>query len=185
MRSFLQEYVSSISPLKWVPELNVREIFVGVWPEKYLGTACMPWNTSRFSRQTVTAPVPEKHRLTQAITGASLSTCPDADSGRSPASQPHPPGPLEGSGVEPIKSPHQNPQVRLPRWLSGLKKKKKNPPSSEGDMDAISDLGRSHLPLSNWARVPQLESSPHLRQLEKNPRSSYPTETKINKWVNK
>ena len=30
LRNFLQEYVSSISPLKWVPELNVREIFVGV-----------------------------------------------------------------------------------------------------------------------------------------------------------
>lgn len=88
--------------LKWVPELNVREVFVGFWPEKYLGAACTPWDTLNHSRQAVTSSVPEKHRLTQAHTQAPLSPCRDAHRGRSPASQPRPPGPQEaGPGDSP------------------------------------------------------------------------------------
>ena len=32
----------------------------------------------------------------------------------------------------------------------------KNPPANAGDMGSSPGLGRSHMPQSNWARVPQL-----------------------------
>ena len=34
----------------------------------------------------------------------------------------------------------------------------KNLPANAGDTDSIPGLGRSHMPRSNWARVPQLLS---------------------------
>ena len=62
----------------------------------------MPWDTFNHSRQAVTSTVPAKHHLTQAHTQAPLSTCRDAHGGRSPASQPRPPGPQEaGPGDSP------------------------------------------------------------------------------------
>ena len=34
----------------------------------------------------------------------------------------------------------------------------KNPPANAGDMGSSPGLGRSHMPQSNWAHVPQLQS---------------------------
>ena len=39
----------------------------------------------------------------------------------------------------------------------------KNPPANAGDMGLIPDLGRSHVPRSNEAHVPQLLKPEHLR----------------------
>ena len=44
-----------------------------------------------------------------------------------------------------------------------------NSPANAGDIDLISGLGTVHMPWSSWTHEPQLqlESSPHLPQLEK------------------
>ena len=43
----------------------------------------------------------------------------------------------------------------------------RNPPANAGDMGLIPDPGRSHVLQGNKACAPQLENSPHSRQLKK------------------